>query len=318
MRRIVGLLVLMMFVLLLISGFAFGRDNSKPASTGGNHDDSIVGHDTANLGYISIIFTQQPAEASSFNKSGSASTSDLTDAPSARVTIRQVRSTVANEDCAGYPFYSTVTTNKKVIDISTAGTTTIAVAPGTGYKVDVITYRVSSATTPPHNSILQYGLISNVTVTAGQRNDLTISLSPINVALQPSTSTVDSSLAAVRNLSPTTNYFSIAYSTKGFPLRTEKNLRVSITSVELSGFYDYDPSLTLSTPPAPIVNMGDSNKIVYLQGVFFLDDDHLRPGENYTDWRYYEPNYPDLHDPPISKTILSPSRTVTVMTDDGC
>jgi hypothetical protein len=320
MKRIAVLLVLLVSVLFVVSGCGHGgRSNAASTgqnggTTGGDNGGSTGGNDTATPGFISIIFTQGASNAQSL-RSISTATANLIGAPSARVAIRKVDIVVIGADeFTGDPIFGTVTTYKKVVDISTAGTTTIAVAPGTGYTVDVITSRVSTATTPTHNSMLQYGLATNVTVTGGQRNDLSISLSPINAALLPATPTAESSLAAVGSSPITTNYFTVAYNTTGFPLRAEKNLRVSGAGVLLTGLYEYNPSLTSFTAAAPILNVGDGDKAVDLQGLFFLDDDHLNTGENYTAWRYYEPNYPDLLDSHVTITILQPGGVGAVIT----
>jgi len=318
MKRIAVLVVLLMMSAFLMYGCGHGGGSSagtgdNGGTTGGNNGGTPVGNDTAAPGYITINFAQS-ARASSL-RSISTATANLTGAPSARVAIRQVGIVVIGADeFTGDPIFGTVTTYKKVVDISTTGSSSIPVAPGTGYTVDVITYRLSSSTAPAHNSMLQYGVVSNVTITGGQTNSLTIALSPIDAALHPATPTVGSSLAAIGSSPAVTNMFSVSYSTTGFPLRAERNLRVSAPGVTLSGLYDYAPSLTSFTSAAPILTSGGGDQALDLQGLFFLDDDHLNPGEQFTDWRYYEPNYPDLSDSHVTITVLQPGAVGVIVT----
>jgi len=283
------LLVSVLFIGVVYLGCGSGENKNASSSgnTGSGNNGTQTSNDTINPGYLMINFSQESAQASPF-LSMSSNPATLSNPSNVRIIIRNFI-TMQTVDDLGDPVTETITSYSKILDISTSASTSIPVAPGNGYKVELISFKAFS----DHNTMYKYGVINGVNIVSGTTTSVSVTLAPIDVNLQVLPNSIPS--GSIANVIAAT----------GYPLRTDKQY-VRYQNTAISNVFSTTTGTTSFSFTAPSLLQSDPPQTLYFQGLFLLDPHLLNAGESTTLFRYYEPNPSELLDSQLTGTVLPP------------
>jgi len=291
MKRKISIMAFLMLVVALLMSGCGSLDGSSGTTTNvgsgsGDNGGIVIGHSSANPGFVVLNFHQGSSKASVL----SSVFSSLPSPQWARVVVSHMSTNTDQYTGETY----TVTDYKQIIDVdlSISTTTSMPVPPNAGYQVDVVSYLKSS----DHRTLLKYGKATGINIIGGQTTIVSITAVPFDAGLTPPISIASGAL------------YNVAVGFGESPLRYERNLLVSygtqITTVPAYSAIAPFPSFQRT---ANALTVADSVQTVYFQGLFFLTDDLLNPAkESWQDWRYYEPNPAEFGDAQVTSTLTPP------------